>query len=115
MLNIELTRRWASSEIFILNIQNYVVMFLIDNITKIISKWKETRIASKALEHKQYAEQEALIRFNISSFDGKPVIIYGDVVISIPNDKTTGDSLIQTMLKLREIYVQSKCNNGQKA
>ena len=90
-------------------------MFLIDNITKIISKWKERRTASKAMEHKQYAEQEALIRFNISSFDGMPVIIYGDVVISIPNDKETGDSLIQSMLKLREIYVQSKCNNGQKA
>ncbi len=90
-------------------------MFLIDNITKFFSKWKETRIASKAAERKQYAEQEALIRFNISSFDGKPVIIYGDVVISIPNDKETGDSLIQSMLKLREIYVQSKCNNGQKS
>lgn len=90
-------------------------MFLIDNIAKCISNWKATRAASKATERKQYAEQEALTRFNISSFNGKPVIIYDDVVISIPNDKETGDSLIQSMLKLREIYVQSKCNNGQKA
>lgn len=90
-------------------------MFLIDNITKCISNWKATRVASKATERKQYAEQEALTRFNISSFNGKPVIIYDDVVISIPNDKETGDSLIQSMLKLREIYVQSKCNDGQKA
>lgn len=90
-------------------------MFLIDNITKCISNWKVARATSKATERKQYVEQEALTRFNISSFNGKPVIIYDDVVISIPNDKETGDSLIQSMLKLREIYVQSKCNNGQKA
>lgn len=89
-------------------------MFLIDNITSFISKCKAQRAASNAAERKQFAEREALARFNISSFDGKPVILYGDVVISVPNDKTTGDSLIQSMLKLREIYVQSKCNNGQK-
>lgn len=89
-------------------------MFLIDNITSFISKCKAQRAASNAAERKQFAERDALARFNISSFDGKPVILYGDVVISVPNDKTTGDSLIQSMLKLREIYVQSKCNNGQK-
>ena len=89
-------------------------MFLIDNITKFINKCKEARAASNAAERKQFAERDALTRFNISSFEGKPVILYGDVVISVPNDKTTGDSLIQSMLKLREIYVQSKCNNGQK-
>ncbi len=90
-------------------------MFLIDNITNFINKCKEARAASNAAACKQCAESEALARFNISSFEGKPVILYGDVVISIPNDKATGDSLIQSMLKLREIYVQSKCNNGQKA
>jgi len=89
-------------------------MFLIDKITNFISSCKESRAAANAAERKQFAERDALSRFNISSFGGKPVIIYGDVVISVPNDKTTGDSLIQSMLKLREIYVQSKCNNGQK-
>lgn len=90
-------------------------MFLIDSITSFINKCKAQRAASNAAERKQSAEHEALTRFNISSLDGKPVILYDDVVISVPNDKETGDSLIQTMLKLREIYVQSKCNNGQKA
>ena len=90
-------------------------MFLIDKITSFITKCKESRAASNAAERRQFAERDALTRFNISSFEGKPVIIYGDVVVSVPNDKTTGDSLIQSMLKLREIYVQSKCNNGQKA
>lgn len=90
-------------------------MFLIDNIASFINKCKAQRAASNAAERKQFAERDALTRFNISSFEGKPVILYGDVVISVPNDKTTGDSLIQSMLKLREIYVQSKCNNGQKA
>lgn len=88
-------------------------MFLIDNITSFINKRKAQIAASNAAERRQTAERDALTRFNISSFEGKPVIIYGDVVISVPNDKATGDMLIQSMLKLREIYVQSKCNNGQ--
>ena len=37
-----------------------------------------------------------------------PVIIYNKVVISVPESKVTGDQLIKTMLKLREIFVTSK-------
>lgn len=53
-------------------------MFLIDNITSFISKCKAQRAASNAAERKRFAERDALARFNISSFDGKPVILYGD-------------------------------------
>ncbi len=85
-------------------------MLLIDKITSFISKCKSSRAASNAARIKQYAEHDALVRFNISSLEGKPVILYNDVVISVPNEANTSDALIKTMLKLREIYVQSKCD-----
>lgn len=88
-------------------------MFLIDKITKTINDWRQSITDANVTKRREQIEHEALRRFNISSFDGKPVIIYNDVVITVPNDKTTGDSLIQSMLKLREIYVQSRCRDGQ--
>ena len=88
-------------------------MFLIEKITKTINDWRQSITDANVTKRREQIEHEALRRFNISSFDGKPVIIYNDVVITVPNDKTTGDSLIQSMLKLREIYVQSRCRDGQ--
>lgn len=80
-------------------------MFSIKNL---ISTWKESREKHNAEQRKHIAEDDALHLFNISEHDGMPVILYNHVVISVPEKNVTGDQLIKSMLKLREIYVQSK-------
>ncbi len=77
-------------------------------IKKLISNWKEARKKRSAEQRKEMAQDDALCLFNIGEHEGMPVILYNHVVISVPQKGMTGDQLIQSMLKLREIYVQSK-------
>lgn len=83
-------------------------MNLINKISENIKSYRAARKRRKENEHKRVAENDALARFNISKFNGKAVILYDDVVISVPDDKITGDMLIQSMLELRDIYVKLK-------
>lgn len=80
-------------------------MFSIGNLIK---NWSESRKKRNDEERKRIAEDDALHSFNISEHEGMPVIIYNKVIISVPESKVTGDQLIKTMLKLREIFVKSK-------
>ena len=81
---------------------------MFSSIKNFVSNWKESREKRNAEERKHIAEDEALRSFNISEHKGMPVILFNHVIITVPNKETTGDQLIQSMLKLREIYVQSK-------
>ena len=78
------------------------------SIKNLVSNWKESREKRNAEERKHIAEDEALRSFNISKHEGMPVILYNHVIVTVPSKEVTGDQLIQSMLKLREIYVQSK-------
>ncbi len=78
------------------------------SIKNLISNFKEARAKKNAEERKRIAEDSALQLFNISEHDGMPVILYNHVVVSLPEKDITGDQLIKSMLRLREIYVQSK-------
>ena len=59
-------------------------------------------------EQKQMIEHDAQTKFNISKFNGKAVIIYDGVVVSVPNDNIAGDVLIDRMFELRDIYTSQK-------
>ena len=78
------------------------------SIGKLINNRKESRKKRNDEERKRIAEDDALHSFNISEHEGMPVILYNHVVISVPESNVTGDQLIKTMLKLREIFVTSK-------
>lgn len=46
----------------------------------------------------------AVERFNIIDFHGSPVISLDGIVISVPNEKVSGDALIKQLMELRKIY-----------
>lgn len=83
-------------------------MDLFNKIEKFFKNCRAAQKAKNAAARKRLAEYDALDRFNIGSYDNKPVIIYNNVVISSTNSRQTAEELIKTMLELREIYVKNK-------
>lgn len=79
-----------------------------EQIKKVFSDFLHRRKERKLESIREMASHEALRCFNIDSYNGEPVITYNHVIISVPQKNISGEQLITTMLKLREIYIESK-------
>ena len=83
-------------------------MNLFEQIKQMFSNFSQRRKEHKLKSVREMASHEALHSFNIDAYNGEPVITSNHIVISVPQKNVSGEQLIDTMLKLREIYIESK-------
>lgn len=77
-----------------------------EKIKDFFKNWRDRAKEKKVNRMREELAQFAKERFNIINYEGTPVITYNGVIITVPDQKLSGDELIRQLMELRRIYVE---------